>query len=153
MTKLRRSALALGTAACAVAMASGPSTDAIATTAPQAPAQQHAQAHQNSSTAPGEIQTQSYWWGTDKTAGDCKVWLNRSGKFFQMLGESWGHACTVSFARYHNGTLDLRDPRNVPSNQTISSDWYWLGSGYEVYVFVHDNTTGASSGGGPFTLG
>ncbi|MFF4402569.1 hypothetical protein [Streptomyces sp. NPDC001480] len=155
MTALRRSALALGTAVCAVAMVSGPATNAFATTEPQAPAptQQHAVADQVSSTGPGDIHTQSYWWGTDRAAGDCKVWLNRSGKFFQMVAESWGHACTVSFARYHNGTLDLRDPRNVPSHQTISSNWYWLGSGYEVYDFVHDNTSGASNGGGPFTLG
>src|SRR5205823_2706734 len=41
MTALRRSALALGTAVCAVAMASGPTTNAFATTELQAPTQQH----------------------------------------------------------------------------------------------------------------
>ncbi|MEU6556275.1 hypothetical protein ABZ915_39405 [Streptomyces sp. NPDC046915] len=75
MTALRRSALALGTAVCAVAMASGPTTNAFAATEPQAPAptQQHTVAHQVSSTDPGDIHTQSYWWGTDKAAGEYKV--------------------------------------------------------------------------------
>jgi hypothetical protein len=97
------------------------------------------------------VHPDSYWSGTARTAGGCEVWLNRSGDKFQMLGESWGDYCSISFVRYHNGVEDLRDPRNFGTG-TIQSDWYWDGPGYAVYISVYDNDTYQSNSGGPFTL-
>ncbi|MFD8725719.1 hypothetical protein ACFV2H_49235 [Streptomyces sp. NPDC059629] len=97
------------------------------------------------------VHPDSYWSGTARSAGECKVWLNRSGDKFQMLGESWGHYCSISFVRYHNGVQDLKDPRNFGTG-TIESDWYWDGPGYEVYISVYDNDTRQGNSGGPFTL-
>lgn len=92
----------------------------------------------------------NYWSGTARSAGKCKVWLNRSGKKFQMVGQSWGHYCTISFARYHNGSV-LRDPKNFGSG-TVASGWYWDGPGYKVYIAVYDNDARQGNSGGPFTL-
>ncbi|MEU2737415.1 hypothetical protein ABZ656_18940 [Streptomyces sp. NPDC007095] len=86
MTALRRSALALGTAVCAVAMASGPAADALATTAPQAPAhtvaQQHTAVHETGTAVQGGATVQSTLrrqWGPS--------WI--SGSYLTHHGKKW----------------------------------------------------------------
>lgn len=84
MTALRRSALALGTAVCALTMASASAAGAFATTAPQASehtvTQQHAAAHEAGTPAPGVVSAQSTLhrqWGPSWVSGD---YLARHGK-------------------------------------------------------------------------
>lgn len=84
MTALRRSALALGTALCALTLASGTAADAFAATAPQAAEhtvnQQHTAAHEASTAAQGAVSAQSALhrqWGPSWISGD---YLTRHGK-------------------------------------------------------------------------
>lgn len=87
MAALRRSTLALGTAVCAVTIASGTAADAFATTAPQAPAhivaERHTVAHGAGAAAQGAVvSAQSALhrqWGPS--------WI--SGSYLTQHGKKW----------------------------------------------------------------
>jgi hypothetical protein len=130
MTALRRSALALGAAVCAVTIASGSAADAFATTAPQAPAhtvaQQHTVAHEAGAAAEGAVSAQSALrrqWGPSSISGD---YLTHHGKKWVSQPYRSKGRTAYAYLQCRNSTTATMRVRiyNVEAQQYIAnSGW------------------------------
>lgn len=103
------------------------------------------------STAGANATTWTFYKGSAVTNGGCKEWLNYSGHYIQMLGESWGDDCQFYLTIYHNGTLSSNLSHTINGSGTYASGAHWDSSaaGYEAYLMVCDRSSGGCSTNGP----
>jgi hypothetical protein len=84
------------------------------------------------------------------SVSNCKAWMNWTGNYYtQALVESWnGAECTVHFYRSESGAPTQQQVYTQNGTGKYTSGWWWDGSGYETWVCVTNDHTGASACGG-----